>query len=108
MLLTVEEFERLSGTPELMADYARIALDAGAKIIGGCCGTTPDHIAAMRRALDNPALPLPHIHLLETNGDDLTAVPERPTELARKLAAGRFVVTVEMAPPPPPRALPGR
>ena len=41
-----------SGTPELMADYARIALDAGARIIGGCCGTSPEHLAAMRRALD--------------------------------------------------------
>ena len=42
-----------TGTPELMADYARIALDAGAKIIGGCCGTSPDHLAAMRKSLDS-------------------------------------------------------
>ena len=41
-----------SGTPELMADYARLALDAGVRIIGGCCGTTPDHIRAMRTALE--------------------------------------------------------
>ena len=41
-----------TGTPELMADYARIALDAGAKIIGGCCGTSPDHLAAMRKSLE--------------------------------------------------------
>ncbi len=41
-----------SGTPELMADYARIALDAGAKIIGGCCGTSPGHLAAMRKSLE--------------------------------------------------------
>lgn len=41
-----------SGTPELMAEYARLALDAGARIIGGCCGTSPGHLAAMRRALD--------------------------------------------------------
>jgi len=40
------------GTPELMADYARLALDAGARIIGGCCGTTPEHLRAMRAALD--------------------------------------------------------
>jgi len=44
-----------SGTPELMADYARIALDAGAKIIGGCCGTSPEHLAAMRHALEHHA-----------------------------------------------------
>jgi len=41
-----------SGTPELMADYARLAVDAGARIIGGCCGTTCGHLAAMRQALD--------------------------------------------------------
>ncbi|MDH3595632.1 MAG: betaine--homocysteine S-methyltransferase [Rhodospirillales bacterium] len=42
-----------SGTPELMADYARLALDAGVRIIGGCCGTTPQHIAVMRAALES-------------------------------------------------------
>jgi len=41
-----------TGTPELMADYARIAFDAGAKIIGGCCGTSPEHLAAMRKSLE--------------------------------------------------------
>ena len=44
-----------TGTPELMADYARIALDSGARIIGGCCGTTPDHIRAMRASLESYA-----------------------------------------------------
>jgi 5-methyltetrahydrofolate--homocysteine methyltransferase len=42
-----------SGTVELMADYARIALDAGARIIGGCCGTSPEHLAAMRKSLES-------------------------------------------------------
>jgi 5-methyltetrahydrofolate--homocysteine methyltransferase len=41
-----------SGTPELMATYARMAADAGARIVGGCCGTSPEHLAAMRGALD--------------------------------------------------------
>jgi 5-methyltetrahydrofolate--homocysteine methyltransferase len=41
-----------TGTPELMGDYARLAVDAGARILGGCCGTTPRHVAAMRQALD--------------------------------------------------------
>jgi len=40
------------GTPELMADYAVLARDCGATIIGGCCGTTPDHLKAMRAALE--------------------------------------------------------
>ncbi len=42
-----------SGTPELMARYTELAIDAGARIVGGCCGTTPGHIAAMREIIDN-------------------------------------------------------
>jgi 5-methyltetrahydrofolate--homocysteine methyltransferase len=41
-----------SGTPELMADYVRLAVDSGARIIGGCCGTSSEHLKAMREALD--------------------------------------------------------
>jgi 5-methyltetrahydrofolate--homocysteine methyltransferase len=41
-----------SGTPELMARYAALAVDAGARIVGGCCGTSPEHLAAMRAAID--------------------------------------------------------
>ncbi len=41
-----------SGTPELMGAYALLAADAGARIVGGCCGTSPEHLAAMRVALD--------------------------------------------------------
>jgi 5-methyltetrahydrofolate--homocysteine methyltransferase len=41
------------GTPELMANYATLARDCGATIIGGCCGTTPDHLLAMRAALES-------------------------------------------------------
>ncbi|EHS53524.1 homocysteine S-methyltransferase [Rhizobium sp. PDO1-076] len=42
-----------SGTPPLMADYARLARDSGARIIGGCCGTSCGHLAAMRAAIDD-------------------------------------------------------
>ena len=41
-----------NGTPELMADYAVMARDAGARIVGGCCGTGPEHLRAMREALE--------------------------------------------------------
>ncbi|KAA0920836.1 betaine--homocysteine S-methyltransferase [Aquicoccus porphyridii] len=41
------------GTPELMADYAVLARDCGVKLIGGCCGTMPDHLRKMREALEN-------------------------------------------------------
>ncbi|PYE86060.1 betaine--homocysteine S-methyltransferase [Pseudoroseicyclus aestuarii] len=43
------------GTPELMADYAVMARNAGARLIGGCCGTTPEHLRAMRAALEETA-----------------------------------------------------
>ena len=42
---------KFDGTPALMADYARLALDAGARIIGGCCGTSAQHLRAMHAAL---------------------------------------------------------
>ena len=48
----VEGHIHYDGTPELMADYARLARDCGATIIGGCCGTTPDHLVKMRAALE--------------------------------------------------------
>ncbi|NIA68914.1 betaine--homocysteine S-methyltransferase [Pelagibius litoralis] len=48
----VEGAIEYTGTPALMADYARLAVDAGVRIIGGCCGTSPEHIRAMRAALE--------------------------------------------------------
>jgi len=53
------------GTPALMADYAVLARDCGARIIGGCCGTTPEHLTAMRRALENtPNGPKPSLEAI--------------------------------------------
>lgn len=43
---------KYNGTPELMADYARIVRDAGARIVGGCCGTSTEHLHSIRDALD--------------------------------------------------------
>ena len=55
------------GTPELMADYAVLARDCGAKIIGGCCGTGPEHLRAMRTALESaPPGPRPDLAAIET------------------------------------------
>lgn len=51
----VGEKVEYTGTPELMGRYAALAMDAGARIIGGCCGTSPGHLAAMRHALDHHA-----------------------------------------------------
>ena len=51
-----------SGTPAIMADYARLARGCGARIVGGCCGTTPEHLAAMRAALaEEEAPPTPDL-----------------------------------------------
>ena len=53
------------GTPALMADYAVLARDCGATIIGGCCGTTPAHLAAMRAALEaTPPGPTPDLETI--------------------------------------------
>ena len=60
------------GSPELMAQYAALARDAGSQIIGGCCGTTPDHIRAMREAIDT-APKRDHVDL-----SDVTAILSEP------------------------------
>lgn len=60
-----------NGTPELMARYAVLAADAGATIIGGCCGTTATHLAAMRQALDQrtPSAPPSIDTIVDTLGE---------------------------------------
>ncbi len=64
-----------TGTPELMADYARIALDAGARIIGGCCGTSPEHLASMRQALEGHTKgPRPTVELVEAKLGEVSAL----------------------------------
>jgi methionine synthase I (cobalamin-dependent)/5,10-methylenetetrahydrofolate reductase len=86
--------------PDYFGDYAVIFRDIGARIIGGCCGTTPEHIRAMRAALDAPER-APRIVVTSTEPNPLSAsdVQQAPTRLAQKLAAGKFFTTVEMPPP---------
>lgn len=88
--------------PDYFADYATIFAQAGVSLIGGCCGTTPEHIAKMRQALDNPR-PTPAAIVAErvTGADAQTAGADtlEPTHLAQKLAAGEFVTSVEVHPP---------
>lgn len=71
-----------SGTPELMATYAQMAADAGARIVGGCCGTSPEHLASMRRALDERvAGPAPTIEeIVERIGPLTNSVPTANVE----------------------------
>ncbi|PWB70929.1 MAG: bifunctional homocysteine S-methyltransferase/methylenetetrahydrofolate reductase [Anaerolineales bacterium] len=84
---------------EYFGDYALLFRDTGACIVGGCCGTTPQHIAAMRKALDTASnsdqsqiVILPQEELSET-------AQEQPTKFAQKLTSGGFAVSVEMDPP---------
>lgn len=78
-----------SGTPEIMADYARLARDAGARIVGGCCGTTPAHLAAMAAVLrDHRPAPPPDRAAIEARLGKLTAGAEA-VEASRGPGRGR-------------------
>lgn len=68
------------GTPELMADYAVLARDCGVKIIGGCCGTSPEHIRAMAQALQTtpPNQPADRSAVTAKLGEAWSNVPEKP------------------------------
>ncbi|MEZ5863475.1 MAG: betaine--homocysteine S-methyltransferase [Geminicoccaceae bacterium] len=83
-----------TGTESIMADYAILARDAGARIIGGCCGTAGTHLAAMRRALDTAAPgPVPDIARIERLLGPVTApatdpVAAPPRERRRSRPAG--------------------
>ncbi len=86
-------------TPTYLAEHARAYRAAGARLIGGCCGTTPEHIAAMRLALDSPDPPGSATVLAPPAGIEPAAAPDRPTQLADRLRRGKFVITIEMDPP---------
>ncbi|MBI4200141.1 MAG: bifunctional homocysteine S-methyltransferase/methylenetetrahydrofolate reductase [Chloroflexi bacterium] len=90
-------------SPEYMAQYAVRLRDAGVTVLGGCCGTTPAHIAAMREALSRHKSPGPPVMSPKreprASGQlPLPAAPQEPTHLAQKLGK-QFVVTVEVDPP---------
>ena len=88
-------------TPSYFGDYARAFVAAGARLVGGCCGTTETHIAAMRQALDTSgksSLPLPQVQVVAREERRVSAATE-PTQLSDFLQNGRFVITVEMSPP---------
>src|SRR5690606_24334170 len=81
------------------ADYALTFEALGANIVGGCCGTTPEHIAAMRTALDSGEHLLAPITFLEDTEEHNGDYASHQSELADKLTRGHFIVGVEMAPP---------
>ena len=78
------------GTPELMADYACLARDAGVRIIGGCCGTTPDHVAAMRAALvSTPQYPFDQDRVDAALGPAWKDLPSAADQDSKKRTGGR-------------------
>lgn len=84
---------------DYFGEYALSFREAGACIVGGCCGTTPQHIAAMRKALD-AAPPIDTTHVVVLPQEEIAeTAQEQPTQFAQKLTAGRFAVSVEMDPP---------
>ncbi len=88
-----------AAAPEYFRDYALEFWKAGANVIGGCCGTTPEHIAAMRQTLDSAStVTVEPVSLVAVRAAQ-SEPAEAPSELAQKLAAGRFVYAVEMDPP---------
>jgi homocysteine S-methyltransferase len=91
-------------SPEYMAQYARRLLWAGVRIIGGCCGTTPDHIKLIRsetRSLQPLQKKLSvTVEEPEVKAHALTPVPmAEKSKLGAKLAQGKFVAFVEILPP---------
>jgi methionine synthase I (cobalamin-dependent)/5,10-methylenetetrahydrofolate reductase len=89
-------------SPEYMASYARKFLAAGVKLVGGCCGTTAEHIRAMKSAMRvggartgsfQVAAPMPETVIATTQ-----PLPER-SRIGARIAAGEFVTMVEIVPP---------
>lgn len=90
-------------TPDYFGDYARRFAEVGVNLIGGCCGTTPQHTRAMRLALDAYARTARRrsvrVSASAPAAAPIQTQPEAQTQLKQKLDAGHFVVGVEVDPP---------
>jgi methionine synthase I (cobalamin-dependent)/5,10-methylenetetrahydrofolate reductase len=88
-------------SPEYMASYARKFVAAGVRLVGGCCGTTPDHIRVMKAGLRAGEARSKSASVAVNEG--LSAVPAVPmgerSRLGSKLASGEFLTMVEIVPP---------
>ncbi|HWH55367.1 MAG TPA: bifunctional homocysteine S-methyltransferase/methylenetetrahydrofolate reductase [Gaiellaceae bacterium] len=86
-------------TPEYFAEFAAQARALGARVIGGCCGTTPIEIEAIARAVEEERAPT--VPFASAERELVVAAHERPaeTELARMLREGEWVTSVELDPP---------
>jgi homocysteine S-methyltransferase len=91
-----------NATPDYFAEFAAQARRLGARIIGGCCGTTPAQIAAIRAAVEELREPRVPVEIVERVEAEVAAIRPRQTGetlLQRKLEAGEWVVSVELDPP---------
>jgi len=90
-------------SPEYMASYARKFVAAGVRLVGGCCGTTPDHIRVMKSALRVGEARAKTAAATGSSPAKVAATPTAPLEkrsrLGARLAAGEFVTMVEIVPP---------
>ena len=84
---------------EYFGDYALSFREAGARVVGGCCGTTPQHIAAMKKALETSHTSSISFQTSEVLEASEVSDAEPPTQFAQKLTAGGFAISVEMDPP---------
>ncbi|MCJ7623532.1 MAG: homocysteine S-methyltransferase family protein, partial [Anaerolineaceae bacterium] len=88
-----------SAGPDYFGQYALAFWQAGADVIGGCCGTTAEHIKAMHIAITSTPVERVEITQPESKEVEIPSPRDEPTQLAQKLKRGEFVVAVEMDPP---------
>ena len=86
-------------TPEYFAEFAAHARDLGARVIGGCCGTTPAEIAAIRSAVEEQRRPRAPLQFDERELVVALGEEQRETGLARALRENEWVVSVQLDPP---------
>ena len=86
-------------TPEYFAEFAAHARDLGARVIGGCCGTTPAEIAAIHTALVEERAPRAPLDFREPQLVASLGEEQRETGLARALREGEWVVSIQLDPP---------
>src|SRR3954453_2287262 len=86
-------------SPDYFAEFAAHARELGAKIIGGCCGTTPIEIAAIRAAVEEERKPRTPLVLEERELAAALGEAQRETGLGKALRGGEWIVSVQLAPP---------
>ena len=90
-------------SPEYVAQYSRRLIEAGARFVGGCCGTTPEHVRALRETISSlqprpvsvsvsERAPVPGVAVSETT-------LETRSRFGAKIASGRAIASVEVVPP---------